>query len=159
MGGEILSKKFLRLSIPGFAVRLPNEERAIVHPQMGGRMKIKLISIIVLSVFSTVAFADESAPEFNCKKKVILEYIPGDRWSDLESALPRHLEYLAEQLKNGNLEFAGPLVVDSSDPIGGLAIFNLSDIKAVMNLSQNDPLITEGIATFSVRNWVQCVLK
>ena len=123
------------------------------------KVLILLGTAVLLKFSASPALADDGVPGFTCKNKVVVQYVPGPRWSELEQVLPKHLDFMATQMKDGNIDFGGPLVSESGDPTGGLAIYNVSEVKQVETLTQLDPLVSEGVSTFSVRAWVQCVVK
>lgn len=118
-----------------------------------------LVVTSLLNFSAAKTLAEDGVPGFKCKNKVVVQYAPGPRWSDLEQVLSGHLNFMATQMKDGKIDFSGPLVTESGEPTGGLAIYNMSDIKQVETLTQLDPLVSEGVSTFSVRAWVQCVVK
>lgn len=120
-------------------------------------MKTKTLITLATSILSVTAFAVE--PDFTCKNKIVVLHKPAANWSKLAQVLPRHLGFIAEQLKNGKLDFAGPMIDTSDEPTGGMAIYDGNDLKGVETLTQNDPLVTEGVVTYSAHSWVQCVLK
>lgn len=95
--------------------------------------------------------------EFNCNRKILIEYAPGVHWSKLETILPKHLEFTTEQFKTGQLDFGGPLITEEGEPTGGLAIYNGPDLQTVETLVKNDPLVKEGVAVFAAKAWIQCV--
>ncbi len=138
-------------------------------------MKTKAIGLFMLWALINLtggkAFATEPSPiptpppvttpepEFNCQDKVIVEQIPATNWANLNKVIPKHLIFIAEHLKNGNISSAGPLVSEHGQPLGGVAIYTLSDKKKVEAIAKTDPLITEGVSTLVIKPWVECVLK
>ncbi|MFT8395432.1 YciI family protein [Propionibacterium sp.] len=73
---------------------------------------------------------------------VLYTYDPA---KDADAVRPRHRAYLATLYDNGLLRASGPLT--NTDPVEALLIFKADDIDAATELSDSDPMVTEGIVS------------
>lgn len=127
-------------------------------------MKVSSLFIMwaMLNLVGAKSFAAEVGTEespFKCQTKILVEQVPGLNWSNLGKVIDKHLGFMIDQMKAGNILSAGPIVNENGEPQGGTAIYALSDAKKAQAIAETDPLIVEGVSTILVKPWVECVLK
>ena len=127
-------------------------------------MKLKITKFFVLwdliNLAGADAFADEATEfPFDCQNKVLVQQSPAAHWNDLGKSLDKHLAFMQAQMKAGNIASAGPIVSEAGEPLGGVAIYNLTDKQKVEDIAKTDPLIANGVATYTIQSWRQCVSK
>src|SRR5437763_134608 len=119
--------------------------------------KTNLLTAVLL--IASIAASAHAEDNFYCVAKAVVQYSPGSHWDQLEKTLPQHLGFMASQLRDGAAQFVGPLLTQAGEPQGGLAIYNLADLAKVSEITGNDPLVVQEVATFTVKTWNMCVLK
>lgn len=73
-----------------------------------------------------------------------------DPAKDADTVRPRHRAYLAKLFDNGLLRAAGQL--PGTDPAQALLIFRTADLASTIELSDSDPMVTEGIVSARLVN-------
>ncbi|SER79916.1 hypothetical protein SAMN05443377_11151 [Propionibacterium cyclohexanicum] len=68
-----------------------------------------------------------------------------DPAKDADLVRPRHRAYLAKLFDSGLLRASGPL--PGTDPAQALLIFRTADLASAIELSDSDPMVTEGIVS------------
>lgn len=58
---------------------------------------------------------------------------------------PAHLAGIETLAAAGRIRFAGPLLDESSAPVGSLVIFEAGSLAEAREIGANDPYVTEGI--------------
>ena len=66
-----------------------------------------------------------------------------------QQSRPQHLQYLDELFRAGQVAMAGPF----PDGTGGMVIYQNVDEAGARNLAENDPAVTSGARTVTVRAW------
>ncbi|MFZ2623675.1 MAG: YciI family protein [Propionibacterium sp.] len=75
-----------------------------------------------------------------------------DPAKDADAVRPRHRAYLSKLFDNGLLRASGPL--PGTDPVQALLIFRTADLASTVELSDSDPMVTEGVvASRQVNAW------
>jgi uncharacterized protein YciI len=112
------------------------------------------VLLTIIGLFNTGALASE--PAFNCTHQRVAYFSPGPNWEKLGETIPEHLGFISAQLKNGNLLSAGPLTDTEGKPTGGLAVFNVLDMRALEQLLQEDALVARKIVNVTIKPWQMC---
>jgi uncharacterized protein YciI len=113
----------------------------------------RLLMICVLVGSFQAAFADE--PALNCMNKVVAVYTPGDNWSQLQTVIPLHLQFITARLHAGDMEEAGPFL-GAQGPTGGFMVYSSQDAAVVDGLVKQDPFVAQRVAKYELRTWMKC---
>jgi uncharacterized protein YciI len=67
----------------------------------------------------------------------------------VEKIMPDMMAYLAELKGSGKLKHSGPF----ADFSGGLDIFEVADEKEAMEIAEKDPLVSNNLGTYILKEW------
>jgi uncharacterized protein YciI len=71
---------------------------------------------------------------------------------ELKAELPAHLENMIDLERQGKIFASGPL--DSGATGDGLTVLRASSKEEAREIALRDPLVTSGLRTFEVREWL-----
>jgi uncharacterized protein len=111
---------------------------------------IVLMSAALLTTKLLLAQTQPAKPE---PQTFAILYAPGPNWIKgkpiFEQDLQEHGQYMAKLLDQGHLELGGPF----TDSSGGMAIITAKDGNEAATILKNDPGVTKGIFTATLRPW------
>jgi uncharacterized protein YciI len=121
----------------------------------------RALSALVLAMFAAAAVpAHAAAPEdFDCNKKTVVTYHPGPNWAQFRERLAEHLDFVKARLEQKAMAYGSPVSDASGAPVGGLFVYNETDLDRVEALVQDDIFVRDGVVTFSVVSWGMCQAK
>jgi len=56
------------------------------------------------------------------------------------------------------VQYGGPLLPfdEKTPPGGGMLVYNSANFDEVKSVAEQDPMVSRGVFTYTLRNWVQC---
>jgi len=72
--------------------------------------------------------------------------------ADLAPLLPEHLEYMIAIERDGKMLASGPL--DFGKGSDGMTVLRVDSEAEARAIAGNDPFVTNGIRTFTIREWL-----
>jgi uncharacterized protein YciI len=116
---------------------------------------------LALAAFAAAAVATRAATpdDFDCNKKTVVTYHPGPNWAQFSELLPAHLDFVKAQLEQKAMAYGSPVADASGAPVGGLFVYNDTDLDSVEALVQDDAFVKNGVVTFNVVSWGMCQAK
>ena len=113
-------------------------------------LPLAVISAALLTTKFLLAQTQPTKPE---PQIFAILYAPGPNWIKgkpiFEQDLQEHGQYMAKLLDQGHLELGGPF----TDSSGGMAIITAKDNDEAADILKNDPGVTKGIFTATLRPW------
>ena len=124
------------------------------------RHSVALGSVVLatLATATTIAAAATQA-DFDCSRKVVAIYRPGPNWSQFKERLSDHLDYVKAQMDAKTMVYGSPLSDQSGQPVGGLFVYDVSNLDGVEQRIHADAFISNQVAVYSVAFWGMCQSK
>ena len=121
--------------------------------------KLNVFVFGIILLFSTNNVKAEEQSPFECKLKTVVQYTPNQDREVSDEIQRGHMGFVIRQLSSGLMDFGGPFMGESKRPIGGMAIYNLTDKNEVEEMTKTDPIIKSGVAKYSIQSWTQCQMR
>jgi uncharacterized protein YciI len=121
----------------------------------------RALPALALVVFAAAAVTSHAATpdDFNCNKKTVVTYHPGPNWAQFSEHLAAHLDFVKARLEQKVMAYGSPVADASGAPVGGLFVYNDTNLDSVETLVQDDVFVKDGVVTFSVVSWGMCQAK
>lgn len=86
----------------------------------------------------------------------VITSTPAKSPEEVRETLPAHLEYQAEQERQGNLALAGPLSDLSGEQMEGVGmiIYRADSLESAKALADADPMHATGTREYTIRRWL-----
>ena len=116
--------------------------------------------LVVVLISATLSFGQTTVDEAYIQKElstaraytiVLYKKGPNPAGPDLKAMQMNHLKYLFTLKEQGKISVFGPLT-DNGD-IRGIGIFNLTDVKEVEKLLNDDELVKSGHMIYEIHPW------
>jgi uncharacterized protein YciI len=119
------------------------------------------LSALAITAFAAAAIATHAAmpDDFDCNKKTVVTYHPGPNWAQFSERLAEHLDFVKAKLEQKAMAYGSPVADASGAPVGGLFVYNDTDLDSVEALVQDDSFVKNGVVTFNVVSWGMCQAK
>jgi uncharacterized protein YciI len=116
---------------------------------------------IALAALTAVAGHLQAATpaDFDCSKKSVVTYHPGPNWAQFRERLAQHLDFVKARLEQKAMAYGSPVSDADGAPVGGLFIYNDTNLDSVEALVQDDIFVKDGVVTFNVVSWGMCQAK
>jgi uncharacterized protein YciI len=114
---------------------------------------------VVLPAFTILPAHAAPPDDLACSKKTVVTYHPGSNWPHYPERFSAHLEFVKARLADGSMAYGAPVSDASGAPVGGLYIYNGTDLDQVEAAVQEDAFVKDGVVTFSVVAWDMCRRK
>jgi uncharacterized protein YciI len=119
-------------------------------------MKTIIVGLLALSCGFGVAGYGANGPEWlDCRNVMLVHYYAGAKWAAFDKHVDGHLAFLKKQLEAGNVLYAGPFENEG----GGVSIYRATDLAQVEEIVRQDPVVAQGVMTYSLHKWQMCKLR
>jgi uncharacterized protein YciI len=114
-----------------------------------------VIAIPALTARATLAEA-ATISDFDCSRKVVAIYQPGPNWSQFRELLSVHLDFVKAKMDEKAMAFGSPMSDRSGQPIGGLFVYNATNLDAVEKFVQEDAFVRDRVVVYRLGFWGMC---
>lgn len=126
-------------------------------------LTLSIPMLAFLTVTCGVAHAADGPcfPGFVGDVKTIVEFHAGSENAKFPQVVNDHLAYLTAEIKAGKVQFGGPILpFDMKDhpPQSAQLIYNDANLDHVKVDIDRDPMVTNHVFTYTLKNWLQCTL-
>jgi|HubBroStandDraft_1064217.scaffolds.fasta_scaffold81914_2 uncharacterized protein YciI len=125
---------------------------------MQTRRALSALALAALAIAAVPAHA-ATPDDFVCDKKTVVTYHPGPNWAQFSERLAEHLDFVKAKLEQKAMVYGAPVADASGAPVGGLFVYNDTDLDSVEALVQDDTFVKNGVVTFNVVSWGMCQAK
>lgn len=125
------------------------------------KQSIMAIALVLAATGGAHAAEGPCFPGFTGDVRTIVEFHAGSQNAKFPQVVNDHLAFLTSAIKAGKVQFGGPILpFDMKDhpPQGAFLIYNDANLDHVKADIDKDPMVTNQVFTYTLKNWLQCTL-